>query len=445
MEIRNGFSVRTAIRFGWYLAALGCLSLSAHAQSDFGDKIWWKADADSFVPDYNKSAAFPAKATPLGGALVINGAGIVHGPAEWPKASARSGIPGLNKSAPIDVVARFKPASVGAAFGRLASKVGPVGSIVALATFAAEIGVILTDNPGGAPGMTMTDPAACTASPCYSWSWNGLPGVTHSSPEAMCGAIASKNNLVFRRFAPYSCYFGKVGDPETSVSISRLTVAPQPAGQIPATSTDLENLVAAKSGWPTSSTIGPAIVEALKNGQTIETEAPTVSGPASNTVGKTVTNNPNGSVTTTTTNNNYTYNGPKVTVTTTTVTSNFNPATGVTDTTTSTAYNVPETTPPAEEEGACDLYPNALGCAELDTPSEEIPRDTKTISYGEENVFGSGSCPANLTASIATLGRSFTVWDWSKTCELALPLRALVLGLASFAALLIVMPGGNKT
>lgn len=464
METRNGFSFRTAIRAWGYVVALGCVSLSAHAQSDFGDKIWWKADANSWVPDYNKSAVFPSKATPTGGgALVVNGAGIVHGPAEWPKASARSGIPGVNKSAPIDVVARFKPASVAGAVGRLATKLGPISSAVALVTFAAEVGFILTDGPDGTTVIEKQ-----TAPPAgydgKNWRIQSGPATWYETRQLACEGYAHYASVNGYPYTPGTrvCHNAYSSAPPTGTQYMQTRLATgggiqdhilssqtDPTPFVPsneaATSQQLADAIAAKSGWPTSSSVAPAIVEALKRGEQIETEPAVVSGPASSPVKTSTTTKPDGSVSTSTTTNNYNYNTNKVTVTTTTVTTTVNPSTGATETTTTTENETPPETPPEDEKGACDLYPNALGCAELDEPTEEIPRDEETISYEEENVFGSGSCPANLTATIATLGQSVTVWDWSKTCELAFPLRALVLGLASFAALLIVMPGGNKT
>lgn len=100
---------------------------------------------------------------------------------------------------------------------------------------------------------------------------------------------------------------------------------------------------------------------------------------------------------------------------------------------------------PKDSRSECEKSPKSAGCAELDTPEGEIPRSSRTVTYQAEDVFGGGSCPANLTANVGLLRKSVTVWDWQKTCELALPLRALILALASFAAFLIVMPGKVDT
>jgi hypothetical protein len=127
---------------------------------------------------------------------------------------------------------------------------------------------------------------------------------------------------------------------------------------------------------------------------------------------------------------------------TTTVTNNI--TNNVVNTTTS-SENKPAEQPKDEQKDPCKENPDRVGCMEADTPEGKIPRHQEDITYTPQNVLGEGSCPADLTASLATLGRSVTVWDWQKTCELSLPLRAIVMSLASFAALMIVMPGAGKS
>ena len=102
------------------------------------------------------------------------------------------------------------------------------------------------------------------------------------------------------------------------------------------------------------------------------------------------------------------------------------------------------TTPTAEDadkESECEKHPNTAGCADLDTPVGAIPKETKTITYAEEAVFGGGSCPSDKQWSSGTTGHSYKLIDWQTFCGYALPARALVILLAIFAAFLIVMPG----
>ncbi|MFT3717221.1 IgG-binding virulence factor TspB family protein [Pseudorhodoferax sp.] len=101
---------------------------------------------------------------------------------------------------------------------------------------------------------------------------------------------------------------------------------------------------------------------------------------------------------------------------------------------------------PEDQPGMCDLYPDILACAkpDLDTPEGEIPRGEKQITYSEENLFGEGSCPADVYASLATIGQTVKVWDWQAACQYAFPLRALVIALATLSAFVIVMPGETR-
>lgn len=136
---------------------------------------------------------------------------------------------------------------------------------------------------------------------------------------------------------------------------------------------------------------------------------------------------------------------PAKSVTTTTLNNGSTQTTTVTSpdgSTTTTSSPTPDSEKP---EDPCIKNPNRIGCLDVDTPDLEVPKSSRTISYQAENPFGDGSCPANVSMQFGTLQQSYTVWDWSKTCAMALPLRALVLALASFAAFLILMPGKVET
>jgi hypothetical protein len=170
----------------------------------------------------------------------------------------------------------------------------------------------------------------------------------------------------------------------------------------------------------------------------------TVSGPASQPGQKTTTtNSATGHTTTTTTTNNYQYAGNTVTVNTTASTVVTNNAGDVISNVTESTENKPE----AEQADMCKTNPDSLACAkpDLDTPDGEIPRADETISYEPEELFGAGACPADLTMTAQLLaGRQLTVWNWQATCAYALPIRAVVIALATFAAFLIVMPGETR-
>jgi len=93
----------------------------------------------------------------------------------------------------------------------------------------------------------------------------------------------------------------------------------------------------------------------------------------------------------------------------------------------------------------CIKYPNILACSkpDLDTPSGDIPKTNKTITFTDQNPFAGGSCPADVFYTLSR-GQSLKIWNWQKACSYALPIRAIIIALASFSAFLIVMPGETR-
>lgn len=426
MENEDGFCTRTAIRAWWLAAALGCLSLSAHAQQSFGDKIYWSSVSNKIAADVRRiTGASPSTTLPPTGTPAVNGAKISNLAAAWPTADSKAPGPSAStRGAVFDVKARVVPSSVGPALGRLASKVfTPLAVGMAVYDFGQEMGFGLDNSTGVLVVQQQGGPTDI-------WSVGPVSGVTYQCRVTTVDQACPCAGLTWGGFTNYCMPGYKV-----PVKVAGTSA---PGALSPSTLAAFEAAVNAKTGFSTSSAISRAIDQAIESGEVIDWDNVTVAGPASSAGPSSVTTKADGSVVTTTTTNNYTYNTNTVTVKTTTTVATYNPSTGTTTTDTT------EETKP-EEPGDCAKNPDSLACAELDTPTGDIPRDTETINFAEENVFGSGSCPSNLSASIATLGTTVTVWDWQKTCELALPLRALVLGLATFAALLIVMPGSNRT
>lgn len=192
----------------------------------------------------------------------------------------------------------------------------------------------------------------------------------------------------------------------------------------------------------------PNIVNELDNaGAPLTVKDPTVTGPASVAgPGTTTINNIDNSVSTKTTTNNYTYNGPTITNTSTTTTTQTTKADGTKTESSTTTATPGDSQPPKEDPVVqCDKYPNSLGCAELDTPDAEIPKDTQNVSFTVEDPFGAGRCPADVMASFRAIGgQSLKIVDWTTFCGFALPLRGLVLALAAIMAFFIIMPGGVR-
>ncbi|MFV0678382.1 virulence factor TspB C-terminal domain-related protein [Variovorax sp. tm] len=203
----------------------------------------------------------------------------------------------------------------------------------------------------------------------------------------------------------------------------------------------------------TGSTANPApgVPQELDNaGSPAAVKDLAATGPASIAGPATVTiNNIDNSVRTTTTTNNYSYSGSSITNTSTTTKTEETKADG-TKTSSSTTTTTPGDTEPAKPKPEdvivqCDKYPNSLGCADLDTPDADIPRSTKEVSFTAEDPFGGGKCPADVMASFRAIGnQSLKIVDWTTFCGMALPLRGLVLALASIMAFFIIMPGGVR-
>jgi len=89
----------------------------------------------------------------------------------------------------------------------------------------------------------------------------------------------------------------------------------------------------------------------------------------------------------------------------------------------------------------CDKYPGSLGCMNPGEapPAEAIPSETRQITMQQGPTFGGGSCPANLTLTIA--GTTFTALDMAQPCSwISNLMRPIILLLAAISAVFIVAP-----
>lgn len=103
---------------------------------------------------------------------------------------------------------------------------------------------------------------------------------------------------------------------------------------------------------------------------------------------------------------------------------------------------------PKEEDSKslCEKHPDILACAkpELDTPDGDIPRSNRDVSLQEENLFGGGSCPADIYFSPHGL-QQLKVWDWNKACgDITTYLKPILLICCTFAAFMILVPGRTE-
>lgn len=105
----------------------------------------------------------------------------------------------------------------------------------------------------------------------------------------------------------------------------------------------------------------------------------------------------------------------------------------------------PNDKPKEDTADLCEKHPDILACAkpELDTPEEEIKKDTRNISYQPESLFGGGACPADKTMTIG--GHTMTVWNWTENCGyIQNYMRPVILVLCAFGAFVIVSGGTRQ-
>lgn len=295
------------------------------------------------------------------------------------------------------------------------------------------------------------DTSVCSVAPCYRYRpYNGPANVWHTTRTAACHAAIAIINAGwsgggsgqiqdrYHSDEPGVCYsqrsfnYGSTwGAPTPVQNIEQQSIAPVTDNWLPASMDDIAPYMQS-ANMP-----GGVVQEILDKGGSIDLGTPTLTGPGSVQGDTKEVQNPDGTRSVSTTNYNFTTTGNTITFNNATTTTNhYNSSNVQTGTTTTTD------TPAADKDDRteCEKNPDSLNCSDLDTPEGEIPRDNVTITYEAENLFGDGSCPADLTANMITLGHTVKVWNWTKTCELALPLRALIMSLAAFAAFLIVMP-----
>lgn len=178
-----------------------------------------------------------------------------------------------------------------------------------------------------------------------------------------------------------------------------------------------------------------------KGGEINLPSTPTVTGPSQVQGPKQETNNADGSRTTTQTTNNYRTDGNKITNTSTTTTTNKCVGDGACSPVTTTTTTNPEEKPDDKEDGDdCKKNPDSLACAELDTPSGEIPKATRNVTLQDQELFGGGACPADRYSSVH--GQQVLVWDWQQSCSyISTYMRPVLLLLCAIGAYLIVAGG----
>lgn len=361
---------------------------------------------------------------------------------------------------PVDVGGKISKEDIIGAVAGCATG-GVVGCVLGTLTPLA-IGYMLSSGtrigPDGQPQINGDDYRSCANGTCYEYATQNFDASYWGTPTGACkvdvlarNALATdgykwtQKRIVFNGVEA-SCelsYHNKDGDLmfERFSDLQKRVRLGDSGTWNPATSQEIKDSLY-------NNNPPPAIVDELaKHGNIVwPLGDPTITGPSSITGPKETTTNPDGSTSTRETKTPITYDGGTATAgnpTTTTTKRNTDGSDGGTTTTTTEPGNEPskDEEPPKDP---CDEHPERVGCLDIDVPEGDIPRENKTVTWTPEDPFGSGSCPVDQTLNLTTTNQTVKVTNWVQMCEWSIPLRAIILALATFAAFLIVMPGETR-
>lgn len=346
------------------------------------------------------------------------------------------------------------------AAGALLSAAG--GPYTAAALFAAPFLLDWLTKAGGrvAPdgvGIERTDPTLCTVAPCYEYrsSYDNGSNNTPWYPtyKQACDFVAliynnrqspgwqAQSSMICTLTGPLSGQIDVIG---ASAQIGYAGTAGSTRGAVPSTAQYLPSSMDDIAPYMARSDVNPdgrVIQELLDKGADIPMPAPTVTGPASVVGSETTTVNPDGTKTVSRTTYNFNTSGDTITNTSNvTTTNNYNTSNVITGTTTTTATPVAAEAKPSE----CETNPQSNGCRtdEFDTPTQEIPKTTRNVTFNAENLgFAGGACPADKFMTPHGMA-SIKVYDWAGTCDkVTTYAKPMILALATFAALMIIFVG----
>lgn len=399
--------------------------------------------------------------------------GVAQGAQEAVKIGAAGTIIAGGKQVPVQIGGSLSKdviagAIAGCASGSILGCAIGAGTPLAIAYITSSGGLRVTEGNQ----VEKTNTSSCSAGQCYEWSAE-LTADTGwmSSPDAVCSAIAGQAStgsasytyeLKAGTFPRFQCNMQGTGDREWhtfTVGMATRASTASPTWN-PATPADVKDALI-KAGPPP-----PMIVPELEKAGVDWNKrwpgydtgagtpdggmaAPNVTGPSSLTGDKTTTTNSDGTRTTTQSSTPLSYGPGKVTAGPTssvTTTTNADGSTRTSTTTTEPGTEEPKAEEDEKDTDWCEKHPDRIGCIEVDVPKAgELPRETKTITYTPEDFGRAGQCPADVSMSfrsVAGIG-SAKIIDWTSFCAMAVPLRAVVLALASIMAFFILMPGGR--
>jgi len=353
-----------------------------------------------------------------------------------------SGVPYAVTVASKTAVSKYAPLLAASA------KLTPLANLVALVSVANEVGLLIT-SPTGVAGdvvVAKTDPTKCTSAPCYEYNnpYLAAPNNTAWWPnlKAACDAyigspFGGSPVLTAVAVAPQTCTWNSVANGTRSFALpAPRSRTPDPLVTTPSTLQELQDAIAAKSGWPSTSSIAAAVAaaSALAPASAVAPtpDSVTVTGPSSSTGPSTTVSNADGSKSVSTPSYQHSYSGQNVGTTSNVTTNNYNTSNVITSTT-----NVAST--PASDPGknACETNPTSAGCAELgEAPtSDKLSNTDKAVTVVAASFASGGACPSALGFNVA--GRSYSI-SYQPLCDRLYMLKALFLSIAAVLAAFVL-------
>lgn len=301
-------------------------------------------------------------------------------------AQAQASVPvGGGAYVPTTVKAFPTPYAISRAVGTFLGKVLPfLCTGIALYELAKELGFDL-NNSSGAVVVKKSDPTLCTVAPCYLKKLVSANYGTYTANTVQQVAAAMQSGYNAQGLDYLIASFSVSGISVTFienkrstgayyttrvVSASDVPIAPSVPVFLPSTIQELQDAIAAKSGWPSPSALPQTLKDAVTAGVPLELPSPSqITGPASVPLSPMTVTHPDGSQTVTQPNKNVTYGPNTVTSTDSTTVTELNPSgTPVAPPTT--------TTKPSDPPQTCG-YPGGPPCKidESGTPDKIQEKD----------------------------------------------------------------------
>jgi hypothetical protein len=448
-------------------AALALVPLISHAKAG---REWdaWAAMSNSSGTSHTVS--FGTNGQPLStvptstGATRAGNMSFSHGAGQWPKASGTMNMPSpLGKDLPVKATQAFTKASAAKA---LASAVGkafwPLAAGIALYDLLMEKGLTPEDAEGDAGWIVKKYTNGSTTEFGVTHSGGRWGGWASSKEGACTSAQADYNAQNYPYFIASTAWAERPAYPQTGVCTffanwksngqpyGWLSEAPVQTRTVTSetvrtlSTQEIEDAIAAESGWPSSSAISRALADAVNLGETLVPEGvPTLEPQAQRVEGPTkTTTRSDGSSTTEQTVCDWIipFGGTLQYQCSTKTTDLVVTATPVTTTnpdgSTSTSMQTATKTLTAVVTGS-DGKPVAPNSIELDVPNQDVPGREVNVTFTPQDLgLGNGSCPSPVSVSTT---RGNIGWDYAPACDFIVTwIKPLVLAFATLSAFFII-------